>query len=170
LCDGYSRKWGKLRWQEVEQLLDELLADISHINVNDSIATNTSVVFNLAINGYARNRSFRRRDDSPCYTEWFNPRVCLSFHEFSGISYNREYSTFYHQELDNSQNLKPLQMYIPKLKYSCLFCNKSYMNMSDIWRHLKGEHVNEQPFLCLKCKKEHLVSELTGTRWAHSCS
>nr|CAH7720818.1 unnamed protein product [Callosobruchus chinensis] len=158
------QNWSKLRWEEVEQLLDELLSDISHINVNDSIATNTSVVFNLEMNGYARNRSFRRRDDSPCYTEWFNPRVCLSFHKFSGISYNREYSTFYHQELENSQNLEPLQMYIPEINYSCLFCNKSYTNMSDIWRHLESVHVNEQPFLCLKCKKEHLVSELTKTR------
>nr|CAI5856091.1 unnamed protein product [Callosobruchus analis] len=162
--------WSKLRWQELEQLLNELLSDISHINVNDSIATNTSVVFNLAINGYARNRSLKRRDDSPCYTEWFNPRVCLSFYEFSGISYNKDYSTFHHQELENSKNLELLQMYLPILKYNCLFCNKSYIGTSGIWRHLKGVHVNEQPFLCLKCKKEHIVSELTKNRWAHSCS
>lgn len=46
---------------KVEVILNEFLTDIEEINMNDTMATNTSVVFNIGRAIFLRNKKVARR-------------------------------------------------------------------------------------------------------------
>ncbi|XP_057669915.1 uncharacterized protein LOC130902101 [Diorhabda carinulata] len=146
---------------EVETILNDFIFDIKDINMN-SIATNTSVIFNIGNSMYARNKIIKTSDRAICFGECITPKMLLSLFSFTAIT-DPTITSFNHLFNDNNK----LSLLIT---YKCTYCNISFKKSIELWNHLQNAHIMEQPVLCFKCKAQFNVSNLTNNRWFHNCS
>ncbi|XP_028138409.1 uncharacterized protein LOC114332832 [Diabrotica virgifera virgifera] len=153
--------WTGTSFDEVKVIIEDFILDIFALGFN-SIATNTSVLYNIGNSVYARNKCIKTSDQSICFGECLTPKLCLSLHAFTAIK-DANITSFDDLFLNNDTLL-------PSITFRCTFCNVSYNNTKDLWNHLKGGHVMEQPVLCIKCKLQIKIEKLTDNRWYHQCS
>ncbi|XP_072388513.1 uncharacterized protein [Diabrotica undecimpunctata] len=153
--------WNGTSFDEVKVIIEDFILDIFALGFN-SIATNTSVLYNIGNSVYARNKCIKTSDQSICFGECLTPKLCLSLHAFTAIK-DASITTFDDLFLNNDTLL-------PTITYRCTYCNVSYNNSKDLWNHFKGAHVMEQPVLCIKCKLQIKIDKLTDNRWYHQCS
>ncbi|KAJ8948121.1 hypothetical protein NQ318_008474 [Aromia moschata] len=156
--------------QEVETVLEEFVSDITEINMN-SIATNTSVVFNIGSCIYARNKSVRSSSPAICFAESVTPKMNILLYDFTAVKGENNVTQFeLLKEISDSNDKTLIYSILPIFKYTCTFCNKIYKNQSKILEHLRRTHCTEQPVLCFTCKLELNITKLAENRWRHQCS
>lgn len=57
--------------------------------------------------------------------------------------------------------------------YRCTICDKKFNGVnsnSDAVAHFALNHKTENSVLCLKCRKEFTILDLSYNRWSHQCS
>lgn len=160
-----------------QTVVDEFLADIEELQIlrgkKPTIATNTSVLFNIGNNTYFRNKKLSKgppsRNDIG-YTEVIIPKMetALAFlaDDEKIQSYLKLLQSTHNDPNNKGQNLS---MY-PQITFSCSYCQKNYENCGLLATHLKEEHKMEQPMLCAQCKKPFPAFDLSQVRWGHTCS
>lgn len=157
-----------------QTVIDELLADVAEINVlkgnKATIASNTSVLFNIGRNTYFRNKKLSRgtpsRDDIS-FTEVIMPKMETSLVNVSHIDTFREYI----EKLKKFDGPKPNlpDHHLPSITFSCSYCKENFEHGGALAKHLKEEHKMEQAVLCTTCKESYPVFQLTRNRWGHKC-
>ncbi|KAG5895526.1 hypothetical protein JTB14_010670 [Gonioctena quinquepunctata] len=157
--------WSKSCLKEIETLLEDFILDIVDINM-DSIATNTSILYNIGNSIYARNKSIKSSDQAICFTECITPKLLLSLFSFTAIKDPDSCTPFEDLLSISPSNLNNL---LPSVTYRCTFCQISCTTFSEIWSHLQSTHIMEQPVLCFKCKLQFKITNLTDNRWHHQC-
>ncbi|CAH1164082.1 unnamed protein product [Phaedon cochleariae] len=158
-------EWSGTNLKDIETILEDFILDIFDINMN-SIATNTSVLFNIGNSIYARNKSIKTSDEAICFQECLKPRMLMSLISFSAIEDDDNPSPFEDLFETNPTTLGSL---LPSITYRCTFCVASYSGLNEIWNHLEKTHIMEQPVLCFKCKLQFNIANLTNNRWHHQC-
>ncbi|XP_018563395.1 uncharacterized protein LOC108905102 [Anoplophora glabripennis] len=154
---------------DIKALFDELLMDITELNMG-SMATNTSVLFNIGSYIYARNKSVRTSGQAVSFAESITPKVNVSLFSFTGLKDEESDTPF--QDLQNaldSTDKDLIQSFLPLLKYGCTYCDRYYNNKQQLLHHFKDKHCMEQPVLCFKCKLEMDVGRICSNRWTHQC-
>ncbi|KAJ8931600.1 hypothetical protein NQ314_015462 [Rhamnusium bicolor] len=166
-CHMYTNVLEKL--QVILIILEDFVLDITEINMN-SIATNTSIIFNIGGCIYARNKSVRTSDQAVSFAEFITPKMKFSLFHFKAIKDENSATPFEKlQELNNTTDVNIIRSFLPSIKYNCIYCIKSYSDKSDILKHFKQKHCMEQPVLCYKCKLQLNITALTENRWRHKC-
>ncbi|XP_050314386.1 uncharacterized protein LOC126748897 [Anthonomus grandis grandis] len=152
-----------------QTVISEFLGDINEIEVirngKKTMASNTSVLFNIGKCSYFRNKKLAKGQPTKLdvsYTEVIIPRV-----EFA-LNMIVEEQTFkaYCNNLKSANIENSLE---PKMTFGCNYCNKYFENGGGIAQHLKEEHKMEQGVLCTQCKKQFSILDLSLYRWVHIC-
>ncbi|XP_076275812.1 uncharacterized protein LOC143206871 isoform X2 [Rhynchophorus ferrugineus] len=157
-----------------QTVIDEFLTDIEEINIftngNPSIASNTSVLFNIGKKSYFRNKKLSRGSSSRqliTYTEEVIPKMETALVNMASVE---ELKNYIHvlRTLDINKGIPPDHS-LPQITFSCSFCKTNYTNAGLLANHFKDEHKLEQPVLCAKCKESFPIFVLTNQRWGHNC-
>ncbi|XP_018563392.1 uncharacterized protein LOC108905101 [Anoplophora glabripennis] len=164
-------------------ILNQFLADIEEINMNNTMATNTSVVFNIGRSVFLRNKKISRASyttkgpNNPVgYSEIIVPKVETSLIFFKGVQdlNTPEVSFSYLNIIKNCLKSNDVKSAINPIKpliiYKCSFCQLNLKEEAAIIKHLQEVHKMDPNVICIKCKKSLSVCLLSSVRWKHICT
>lgn len=158
-----------------QTLIDEFLADIEELKILKdnklTVASNTSILFNIGGTTYFRNKKLSKGSPSRYdlgYTEVIIPKMETALAFLSDDdeikAYLQRLKNFSHDDNNHGHNV------LPQITFSCSYCQKNFENGGVLATHLKEEHKMEQPVLCVQCKKNFPAFQLTKVRWNHVCN
>ncbi|VEN45423.1 unnamed protein product [Callosobruchus maculatus] len=170
---------GKATHQEINIiaiLFDEFLKDIEELNMNNTMASNTSVVFNIGRNHYSRTKKITKgtsmtgMKSEVHYCETFIPKMETSLYYFNAVQDMNaaDVSFVYLNEFKNKTRTNVLELY-PQVIYQCDFCEQQWRTPMEMLLHLTQTHSMEPNFICPKCTKPLKVANLVQSRWKHEC-
>jgi hypothetical protein len=162
--------------EEIQTILSQFLEDVRYIDVNNSIATNTVVLFRLSPLPFIRNKKLVRNNDREGdearvgYCEIITPKIELVLLYFRAEQKDTPVLSFeYTDTIKASQNASTI---LPHISYKCTYCRQEYIGQNSkktMFDHLKNEHKMEQHVRCTLCKKQFDVLNLAACRWKHKC-
>ncbi|XP_023013957.1 uncharacterized protein [Leptinotarsa decemlineata] len=165
----------------MELVVEEFLKDIEEIGMNDTMASNTSVLFNIGRGFFVRNKKMAKKSKSlgpkteVGYCETYIPKMETQLQFFKGVqdTSSEEITFSYLNILKNVISFNPKAEHsrtsIPVLVFHCIFCGVHCSKSTDILKHLETSHGMERNFSCLKCMKSLPVANLAKSRWKHDC-
>ncbi|XP_056648104.1 uncharacterized protein LOC130452708 [Diorhabda sublineata] len=181
-------KISKTKLDAIKLILEAMLADIYEIgtllgykNSDMTIATNTSILFNIGQSSYIRNKKLNRGKPGENrnarevgYCEMFIPKIDFQMNFFKGTQDNTS-PTISFVFLNKIQkmiesNSKDVQESIePIITFKCLFCDVIYDRYEMLITHFSVCHGMEPNLVCAKCCSAMSLSFLAQARWKHSC-
>lgn len=163
--------------EEIGTILEQFLEDIKYINVNNSIATNTTVRFRLSKQSFTRNKKLMKNGTSTedvlrvAYCEIVLPKIEMVLLHFKAKQKDTPHISFeYTDKIKNCDIYEDLCL--PQIQYRCTFCRVSFdtrYSKEEMMDHLKNEHNVEQDVRCTICKANFDVVNLAANRWKHQC-
>jgi hypothetical protein len=155
----------------------QFLEDVRYIDVNNSIATNTAVLFRLSHLPFIRNKRLVRNNEDTkadeervAYCEKIIPKIRFVLLYFRAKQKPTPLLSFEHtDEIKASQNMNVI---LPDICYKCSYCQLAYSCENSKKRmldHLKNHHKMEPHVHCTLCKNQFSVLDLAACRWKHSC-
>nr|XP_023014628.1 uncharacterized protein LOC111504331 isoform X2 [Leptinotarsa decemlineata] len=162
-------------------VIEEFLKDIEEIGINNTMATNTSVLFNIGRSAYFRFKKMPKKYHfagpipEVCYYEKYIPKMETQLTFFNGIQDTTTdeitfiYPNVLKKNLAANSNAEVTNLSVPVLVFYCLFCEIGLVDISQLTEHLEKEHTMEPDFMCIKCNKYMSVCNLSKTRWKHEC-
>ncbi|KAJ8948105.1 hypothetical protein NQ318_008458 [Aromia moschata] len=172
----------KAEVSKIEIILNEFLKDIEEIDMNNTMATNTSVVFNIGRCVFHRNKKLSKgtfktgTGTDVGYCEIIVPKMETALNFFKGVQdvetpdVTFKYLNILKANLATNNSKSILGSAQPIIVYKCNFCNVSFKTDSEILTHFEQLHKMDPNVLCLKCKKAYTICFLTNMRWKHVCS
>ncbi|KAL3272367.1 hypothetical protein HHI36_013846 [Cryptolaemus montrouzieri] len=159
---------------ELSVILDQFCKDMVDININNNVAENRQVTFNIGKNLYKRSKKISNQKDDKepivIYNEVFLPRLISSFRYFTGM---QEYTLEGKRIVSTKNNGSNMMMnFKPIISYKCTYCKIGFVGPSGMVKmqdHLEKNHQREQPLLCLLCKKSFELTQLSEQRWKCVC-
>lgn len=165
---------GSFVLEEIETILNNFLQDIEEININNSMATNSQIVFKLSPHYYVSNKKSNTdiaKIGSIGFCEIMQPKVELVLREFKAVQKNTPHLSFV--STDNMRRDGVEGCVLPKILYRCTFCNvkfKGHSSKLNIIRHFYDNHQLDKDFMfCHICKKQMDIFKLATFRWKHVC-
>ncbi|KAH0808368.1 hypothetical protein GEV33_014423 [Tenebrio molitor] len=163
--------------EEIQTILSQFLEDVRYIDVNNSIATNTAVLFRLSHLPFIRNKRLVRNNEDTkadeervAYCEKIIPKIRFVLLYFKAKQKPTPLLSFEHtDEIKASQNMNVI---LPDICYKCSYCQLAYSCENSKKRmldHLKNHHKMEPHVHCTLCKNQFSVLDLAACRWKHSC-
>ncbi|CAH1378459.1 unnamed protein product [Tenebrio molitor] len=162
--------------EEIQTILSQFLEDVRYIDVNNSIATNTAVLFRLSHLPFIRNKRLVRDNDTKAdearvaYCEEITPKINFALVYFMPKQKDTVPLSFEHtDQIKASQKMKVI---LPWIWYKCSYCQVEYSGENSKNRmldHLKNDHKMEPDVHCILCKKQFKVLDLAACRWKHKC-
>jgi hypothetical protein len=162
--------------EEIQTILSQFLEDVRYIDVNNSIATNTAVLFRLSHLPFIRNKRLVRDNDTKAdearvaYCEEITPKINFALVYFMPKQKDTVPLSFEHtDQIKASQKMKVI---LPWIWYKCSYCQVEYSGENSKNRmldHLKNDHKMEPDVHCILCKKQFKVLDLAACRWKHRC-
>lgn len=158
--------------------MQQFLSDVKYIDINQSMSTNTLVLFQLSTVPFIRNKKLVKNGEKDTqesrvgYCEIISPKIELLLIYFKAEQTDTPYLSFKFIE----QLKKPdqsLYTILPSIVYKCLFCKIEFTSQdskSMMLEHLKVTHRMEQNVRCTSCKKQFEVTSLAAHRWKHNCN
>lgn len=157
-------------------VINEFLEDVVEINLqrngNFSLASATSVSFNIGKSTYFRNKKLSKRPTTRYdvgYTEVIIPRMETVLEHVASDPKIDEYinhlSTFNPESSPTTGEFE-----LPQITFSCIFCRENFNDTKETMKHLTEEHKLERPMLCAHCKQSFPAFNLASIRWKHDCS
>lgn len=170
------RKVQSDKLEEIETILGQFLEDVKYLNVNNSIATNTTVRFRLSKHPFCRNKKLVKtnitEDARVAFCEIVYPKLEIVLLHFKAKQKDTPHISF-----EYTDKIKNCGIYgdlcLPQIQYRCTFCRISFDTRSSktqMLNHLKRDHNMEQQVRCTSCKANFEVQNLAGNRWKHQCS
>ncbi|CAH1998046.1 unnamed protein product [Acanthoscelides obtectus] len=159
-------------------LFDEFLKDIEEMGMNNTMASNSSVVFNIGRNHYSRTKKITKGNTAMTgmkaevnYCEMFIPKMATSLFYFTPFQDTKanDVSFVYLNEFKNNVRTDVQELF-PKVNYKCEFCNIQHTTPMNMLAHLTQMHSMEPNFICPKCTKPLRVPNLVHSRWKHECT
>nr|CAH7758058.1 unnamed protein product [Callosobruchus chinensis] len=158
-------------------LFDEFLKDIEELGMNNTMASNTSVLFNIGRNHYSRSKKITKSSTSMTgmksevhYCETFTPKMETSLYYFNAVQdMNSADVSFVYLNQFKNKTRTDVQELFPKVDFFCDFCELQVQEPMDLLNHFTQMHSMEPNFICSKCSKPLKVANLVQTRWKHEC-
>ncbi|CAH0564828.1 unnamed protein product [Brassicogethes aeneus] len=164
--------------QDVKVLLGEFLSDIKELNINNStMATNTTITFNIGRSNYVRvkklTRGNHKGNNQIGYCEFITPKIELILKHFAAVQ-EPNHSTVTFTHLNNllsihNDSLPLIKSAVPRLSFRCRFCQVSLDCKAAIFEHFATFHRSEQNVVCFRCKVSYPLPDITKLRWDHNC-
>ncbi|KAG5895527.1 hypothetical protein JTB14_010671 [Gonioctena quinquepunctata] len=167
--------------ENVEVIIGQFLKDVEEIDMNNTMASNTSVLFNIGRSTFVRNKKISKGNTSLTgskvevgYSETFVPKMETHLNYFKGVQdistseVTFSYLNILKKMLASNTDVAG-STWAPVLVFHCLFCNTQYNTHTGILKHLEHEHRIEPNFMCVKCMKPVPISSLAKIRWKHVC-
>nr|CAI5835731.1 unnamed protein product [Callosobruchus analis] len=159
-------------------LFDEFFKDIEEIGMNNTMASNTSVVFNIGQNHYSRSKKITKGRTSMTgmksevhYCEMLIPKMKTSLIYFYAVQdMNASDVSFVYLNEFKNKSRTDFHVLFPTLYYHCNFCELLLYTPMEMLQHLTQMHSMEPNFICAKCSKPLKVASLVQSRWRHECT
>jgi hypothetical protein len=164
------------KFEEIQAILSQFLEDVRYIDVNDSIATDTVVLFRLSPVPFSRNKKMARKDDTEgkdervAFCEILHPKIELVLFYFTAEQ--KDTPTLGFAYTDKIKISNRLNVILPDISYKCTYCKLDYKGRDSremMLNHLKNNHKMEQHVRCTLCNKYFDVGNLAACRWKHKC-
>lgn len=178
----------KSKLEATKLLLEAILTDIYEIgrllNLKETditIATNTSILFNIGQRSYVRNKKLGKsktvnngNNKEVGYCEIFTPKIEFQIDFFKGEQDNTTSTpTFVYlnvmEKLIGSNSSDLPSSIEPVIVFKCLFCDITFDKYELLITHFSTNHGMEPNFVCAKCCNALSLSNLSQVRWKHSC-
>jgi hypothetical protein len=162
--------------EEIQTILSQFLEDVRYIDVNNSIATNTVVLFRLSRLPFIRNKRLMWNNEAEAdeprvgYCEVMTPKIELELLYFRAEQKDTPVISFEHT--DKIKASQSTSVILPEISYKCTYCRLEYSGQDSkkkMLDHLKNDHKMEQHVRCILCKKQFSVLNLAACRWRHRC-
>ncbi|CAG9821152.1 unnamed protein product [Phaedon cochleariae] len=166
----------------MEVIIDEFLSDIEELDMNKTMASNTSVLFNIGRSSFLRNKKIAKgtyfvtgSKAEVGYCENFIPKMETQLNYFKGVQDTStnditfSYLNILSKTLKNPEGSSGTTWTVPLIIFYCTFCNLKYTKAKDILQHLEMDHKMEPNIMCVKCMKHYTITSLTQIRWKHVC-
>ncbi|CAG9853584.1 unnamed protein product [Phyllotreta striolata] len=165
----------------LEYLFEEFLKDIDEWDMNYSIASNTSVLFNIGNQTYERNKVLldevgcRPNASEITFKETIIPKIktrLLYFKDTMDDSVAEDISFTFLNDANKRLENKEISIakIFPYLTFHCLLCHVNYNNSNELAEHIASQHVRESNVTCSECQKPFEVETLALNRWKHDCN
>jgi hypothetical protein len=162
--------------EEIQTILSQFLGDVKDIDVNNSMATDTVVLFRLSPVPFSRNKKMARKDDAEgkdervAFCEILNPKIELVLFYFRAEQ--KDTPTLGFTYTDKIEISNRLNVILPDISYKCTYCKLDYKGRNSremLLDHLKNNHKMEEQVRCTLCNKYFNVGNLAACRWQHKC-